>query len=230
MWRNMQLDIQQKPKTYVVINPVAGLSQVETVRGKIETALRERDIPFEVYETTGNDILRKTLRKAVQQGYKLFFAAGGDGTLSGVIDGLAGTDIPLVIIPTGTWNTVAQIMNIPLDLDGAINLLFQEHIVRTVDALQVDQSFFILSVSAGVGSQTMEGVKRHEKRRFGKLVDLWKGLQQLMEFRSFPFEVTIDGKLSRFRASELLVANSASLGLKALRLDPGIRMNDGKLN
>ena len=76
----------------------------------------------------------------------------------------------------------------------------------------------------------MEGVKRHEKRRFGKLVDLWKGLTQLMEFRSFPFEVTIDGKLSRFRASELLVANSASLGLKAMQLDPSIRMDDGKLN
>ena len=226
----MQLDIEQKPKTYVVINPVAGLSQLEMVRGKIEAALRERDIPFEVYETTGNDVLRKKVREAVQKGYKLFFSAAGDGTLSGVIDGLAGTQIPLVIIPTGTWNTVAQIMNIPLDLDGAINLLFQEHTVRTVDALQVDQSFFILSVSAGVGSQTMEGVKRHEKRRFGKLVDLWKGLTQLMEFRSFPFEVTIDGKLSRFRASELLVANSASLGLKAMQLDPSIRMDDGKLN
>ena len=226
----MQVDIQQKPKTYVVINPVAGLSQLETVRGKIEAALRERDIPFEVYETTGNDVLRKTVRKAVQQGYKLFFSAGGDGTLSGVIDGLAGTEIPLVIIPTGTWNTVAQIMNIPLDVDGAIGLLFQEHDIQTVDALQVDQSFFVLSVSAGVGSRTIEDVKRHEKRRFGKLVDLWKGLTQLMEFRSYPFEVTIDGKPSRFRASELLVANSASLGLKAMRLDPSIRMDDGKLN
>jgi len=226
----MQVDIQQRPKTYVVINPVAGVSQLEMVRGKIEAALQEREIPFEVYETTGNDVLRKKVRQAVAQGYKLFFAAGGDGTISGVIDGLAGTEIPLVIIPTGTWNTVAQIMTIPLEVDGAIQLLFHEHNIRTVDALQVDQSFFILSVSAGVGSQTMEDVKRHEKRRFGKLVDLWKGLTQLMEFRSYPFEVTIDGKLSRFRASELLVANSASLGLKALQLDPSVRMDDGKLN
>jgi diacylglycerol kinase family enzyme len=147
-----------------------------------------------------------------------------------VIDGLAGTEIPLVIIPTGTWNTVAQIMNIPLDVEPAIDVLFQEHTIRTVDALQVDQSFFLLSVSAGVGSRTMEDVKRQEKRRFGRLVDLWKGVRQVMEFRSYPFEVTIDGKLSRFRASELMVANSASLGLKALQLDPSIRMDDGKMN
>lgn len=226
----MKVNLIQKPKTYVVINPVAGVSELETVRARLESALQERAIPCEVYETTGKENLRKVIREKVKEGYQLFISAGGDGTLSGVIDGLAGTEIPLVIIPTGTWNTVAQIMNIPLDVEPAINVLFQEHTIRTVDALQVDQSFYLLSVSAGVGSRTMEDVKRQEKRRFGKLVDLWKGIHQLMEFRSYPFEVTIDGKLSRFRASELMVANSASLGLKALQLDPSIHMDDGKMN
>jgi len=226
----MQVDIQQKPKTFVVVNPVAGVSQLETVREKIESAFQSRDIPFEIYETTGNENLRQKVRSAVKQGFQLFVSAGGDGTLSGVIDGLVGTQIPLVILPTGTWNTVAQIMNIPLQIDQALELVFQKHTIQMVDALQVDQGFFILSVSAGVGSRTMENVKRQEKRRFGKLVDLWKGIKQLMEFRSYLFDVKIDGKPSRFRASELMVANSASLGLKALQLDPSIRMDDGKLN
>lgn len=226
----MKVDVQQKPKTYVVVNPVAGVSQPEAVREKIEAAFLSRDIPFEIYETTGDEDLRQKVRSAVKQGFKLFVSAGGDGTLSGVIDGLVGTQIPLIILPTGTWNTVAQIMNIPLQIDPALELVFQDHTIRTVDTLQVDQGFFILSVSAGVGSRTMEDVKRQEKRRFGKLVDLWKGLSQLMEFRSYVFDVKIDGKPSRFRASELLVANSASLGLKALQLDPSIRMDDGKLN
>jgi len=226
----MKVDIQQKPKTYIVVNPVAGVSQPQAVREKIEAAFLSRDISFEIYETTGDEDLRQKVRGAVKQGFKLFVSAGGDGTLSGVIDGLVGTQIPLIILPTGTWNTVAQIMNIPLQLDPALELVFQDHTIRTVDALQVDRGFFILSVSAGVGSRTMEDIKRQEKRRFGKLVDLWKGLSQLMEFRSYLFDVKIDGKPSRFRASELLVANSASLGLKALQLDPSIRMDDGKLN
>jgi YegS/Rv2252/BmrU family lipid kinase len=212
------------------MNPVAGVSQPETVREKIEAALQTRDIPFEIYETTGEEDLRKQVRSAVQKGFKLFISAGGDGTLSGVIDGLVGTNIPLVILPTGTWNTVAQIMNIPLQIDPALELVFQDHTVKTVDALQVDKGFFVLSVSAGVGSRTMEDVKREEKRHFGKLVDLWKGIKQLMEFRSYIFDIKIDGKPTRFRASELMVANSASLGLKALQLDPSIRMDDGKLN
>lgn len=226
----MKVDLQQKPKTYVVINPVAGVSQIETVREKIETALQAREIPCEIYETTGKENLKENVHEAVQQGFKLFISAGGDGTLSSVIDGLVGTQMPLIILPTGTWNTVAQIMNIPLDIDGAIDLVFQEHEIRVVDALEVDQRYYVLSVSAGVGAQTMKDVKRDEKRRFGKLADLWKGVTQLSEARAYQFDIRIDGKPTRFRASELMVANSASLGLKAIELDPSIQMDDGKMN
>src|SRR5215207_9387129 len=104
----MKVDFQQKPKTYVVINPVAGLSQLETVREKIQSALQARAIPLEIYETTGEEDLKQHIREAVKQGFKLFISAGGDGTLSSVIDGLVGTQIPLVIIPTGTWNALAR--------------------------------------------------------------------------------------------------------------------------
>lgn len=226
----MQIDIQEKPKTFIVVNPVAGVSQPEQVREKIESALQAREIPFEIYETTGNDNFRQIIRNAIQQGFKLVIAAGGDGTLSGVVDGLVDTQIPLLLLPTGTWNALAQALDIPLQIDAALELLFQEHRIRTIDAIEVNQSYYVLSVSAGVGARTMEGVKREEKRRFGRLADLRSAIVHALEFRSYNFEVKIDGKFTKFRASELMVANSSILGLKILRLDPDIRMDDGKLN
>ncbi|HXQ36600.1 MAG TPA: acylglycerol kinase family protein, partial [Anaerolineales bacterium] len=123
----MQINIEQKPKTFIVVNPVAGVTQPEAVREKIETTLQARDIPFEIYETKGDDNFRQIIRNAIQQGFKLIIAAGGDGTLSGVIDGLVDTQIPLLILPTGTWNALAQALNIPLQIDAAIELLFQGH-------------------------------------------------------------------------------------------------------
>lgn len=226
----MNANIEKKPRTFVVINPVAGVSQPETVRDIVQGTLEARGIPFEVYETVGNDALRERVHEAVGQGFELFISAGGDGTLSGVISGLAGTQIPLVILPTGTWNTVAQVLNIPMQVDQALEVLFQEHEVRVMDAMQVGQDFFVLSVSVGVGSQTIQVVERHEKRRFGRLADLWKGLNQIFEFRSYVFDVRIDGIPAKFRASELMVANSASLALKEVQLNPDIRMDDGRLN
>jgi YegS/Rv2252/BmrU family lipid kinase len=226
----MQVNIQQKPKTFVVVNPVAGVTQPEAVREKIETALLARDIPFEIYETKGDDNFRLVIRNAIQQGFMLIIAAGGDGTLSGVVNGLVDTQIPLLILPTGTWNALAQALDIPLQIDAAIELLFQGHRIQTIDAMQVDKDYFVLSISSGVGSRTMKDVKREEKRRFGRLADLRSVLVHLLEFRSHTFEVKIDGQFTKFRASELMVANSSILGLKILQLDPGIRMDDGRLN
>ena len=226
----MQVNIQQKPKTFVVVNPVAGVTQPEAVREKIETALLARDIPFEIYETKGDDNFKLVIRNAIQQGFMLIIAAGGDGTLSGVVNGLVDTQIPLLILPTGTWNALAQALNIPLQIDAAIELLFQGHRIQTIDAMQVDKNYFVLSISSGVGSRTMKDVKREEKRRFGRLADLRSVLVHLLEFRSHTFEVKIDGQFAKFRASELMVANSSILGLKILQLDPGIRMDDGRLN
>lgn len=228
----MQVDIQQKPKTFVVLNPVAGVSEPGAVRQKIETALSTRDVVFEIYETTGqsDEDIRQLVGNAVQQGFKLFISAGGDGTLSSVIDGLVGTDLPLIIIPTGTWNALARALDIPLQIDQAIELVFHEHKIQTIDAMQVGDGYFVLSVSAGVGALTMKDVERQDKRRLGKFADLRKAVEEVLEFRAYQFEVKIDGQLTKFRASELMVANTSILGLKALQLDPSIRMDDGKLN
>jgi diacylglycerol kinase (ATP) len=229
----MNVDVQQKLKTYVVLNPVAGVSEPGTVRERIESALMENGFPMEIYETTGgqDEDIKQLVRDAVQQGFELFISAGGDGTLSSVIDGLVGSEIPLVIIPTGTWNALARALDIPLQVDQAINLLFQEHRIQTIDAMQVGQKYFVLSVSAGIGAMTMKDVERKDKRRLGKLADLRKAVAEMLEFRSFLFEVRIDGELTtKFRAAELMVANTSILGLKALRLDQNIRMDDGKLN
>jgi YegS/Rv2252/BmrU family lipid kinase len=228
----MQVDIGQRPKTYVVLNPVAGVAEPGTVRARIEAALQAHDLPFEIYETTGSEHenIKKLVREAVRQGFQLFISAGGDGTLSSVIDGLVGSDIPLVIIPTGTWNALARALDIPLQVDGAIDLVFQPHRIQIIDAMDVGGNYFVLSVSAGVGALTMKDVERKDKRRLGKLADLRKAIAELLEFRSYPFEVKIDSTITRFRASELMVANTSILGLKALRLDPSIRMDDGKLN
>lgn len=226
----MEIDFKRKPKTYVVINPVAGVSQAETVREKIQSALQARDIPFEVYETSGKEDLKQKIRSAIQNEVKFFIAAGGDGTVSGVVDGVAGTEIPLGIIPTGTWNVVARAMNIPFQVDDALALLFQEHRIQTIDAMEIDKRFFVISISAGLVARTIKNVKREEKRRFGKFADVWSSLRTMVQSRSYPFEVKIDGVLSKFRASELMVANSGHLLLKSLQLDPNIRMDDGKLN
>ena len=228
--KSIPVNDQHNPKTYVVINPVSGTLPPDTVRETIQSTLQAHNVTFEIYETTGKENIRQVVRQAVQQGFELFLAAGGDGTAAAVVSGLVDTQIPLAVIPTGTWNVLARNLDIPLPLDQALELVFQEHSIRVIDAMQVKDNFYILNISTGVGSRTMRTVKREEKRRFGRLADLWAALINLMGFQTYRLDVTIDGKQTKFRALEVMVANSKIIGLKGIQLDPDIHMDDGKLN
>jgi len=226
----MRINFENPPKTYVVINPVSGTLQPDMKRETIRSALQAHHVPFEIYETTGKENVRQLVRDALEQGFELFLATGGDGTVAAVASGLIDTQVPLAVIPTGTWNALARNLDVPLPIDQALQLVFQGHQIRVIDAMQVGENFHMLNTSTGVGARTMRESKREEKRRFGRLADVWTALINLMGFQTYHFDVTIDGKQERFRALEVMVANSRIIGLKGLQLDPGIRMDDGKLN
>jgi len=226
----MQINFENPPKTYVVINPVSGTLQPDIKRERIQSALQAHNVTFEIYETTVKEDVTQVVRAAVQRGFELFLAVGGDGTAAAVASGLVDTQIPLAVIPTGTWNALARNLDIPLAIDQALELVFQGHRIRVIDAMQVEDKFYILNISTGIGSRTMRRVKREVKRRFGVLADLWAGFIELMGFETFWFDVRIDGKQTRFQALEVMVANSKIIGLKAIQLDPEIHMDDGILN
>src|SRR5215207_11028125 len=111
---------RKRLKTFVVHNPVSGLSQAEVVREKISQAMEEHQIPFEIYETTGKEDIHDLVKAAIKNGFERFVAVGGDGTVSGVASGLVRTEIPLVIIPTGTVNALARELQIPMALDDSV--------------------------------------------------------------------------------------------------------------
>ena len=226
----MQIDFEHPPKTYVVINPVSGTLSPDVKREIIQAALQAHNVTFEIYETTGREDVTQVVRETVQRGFELFLAVGGDGTVAAVASGLVDTQIPLAVIPTGTWNALARNLDISLALDQALELVFQGHRIRVIDAMQVEHKFYILNISTGVGSRTMRRVRREVKRRFGILADLWVGFIELLGFETFRFDVRIDGKHLTFRALEVMVANSKIIGLKAIQLDPDIHMDDGILN
>lgn len=226
----MQMNFEQGRKAFVVMNPVSGILEPDEKRQTIKSVLDGRSIPFEIYETTGEEDIRQVVSEAVEKGFGAFFAVGGDGTMAAVASGLVGTQIPLVVVPTGTWNALARNLDIPLEMDQALELMFQEHSIRVIDVMQVGDNFHLLNISTGVGSLAMRDVEREQKQRFWVFADLWVAMVQLLGFQSYRFEVTIDGQQTSFRALEVMVANSKILGVKAVQLDPSIRMDDGKIN
>lgn len=86
-------------RIFAVINPVSGGCQRELVRQTLERHCAAAGIDCHVYETTGKEALSTIIHQARRQGYTLFVAAGGDGTISAVASGLVQSGIPLGFYP-----------------------------------------------------------------------------------------------------------------------------------
>src|SRR5574340_994685 len=126
----MHTSIGQELRTFVVLNPVAGQREPEVVHELVESRLRASQPEFEIYETTGQENIRRVVEQAVQRGAKMVLACGGDGTVSAAASGMVGKDALFGIIPAGTWNALARNLNIPIDLADALDLALGEHSVR----------------------------------------------------------------------------------------------------
>ncbi len=217
------------PNIYFVYNPVAGADDAGAGLDAIEQRFKSMNWRYEMYETTGKESLPDVVRKAVDEGFDLVVAGGGDGTVSMVAAGLVNTKIPLAIVPLGSGNVMAQELDVPQNTADAIDLLIGEHAIREIDAMQVDDKYFFLTVSVGLSTDIIQNTKREQKRRFGFFAYVWNAGSKLGGFRLHDFTIEIDGRRMNGWASEVLIANAGIIGLKGLRKELGIKPDDGKV-
>src|SRR5687768_6709110 len=105
------------PPVFIVFNPVAGTTDPEQLRALLADGFAARGQTYELYETSGaeGEDVAAQVRAAYERGVRRFAAAGGDGTVSAVADGVCDTDATLAILPAGTANVLARELGIPTD-------------------------------------------------------------------------------------------------------------------
>jgi diacylglycerol kinase (ATP) len=217
-------------RIYVILNPIAGNAGSEDIHQILEDSFPEEHFEYEVYETTGNEDLAEITRQACGRNMDLVVAAGGDGTVAGVVNGLIDQNVALGILPLGTGNGLARALHIPLDAKDAVSLLAGEHCIRPIDAMRVSDHYYILNVSAGISAKAMRTTPPEVKQRFGILAYVWTILQEALRFRLPGYKLTLDGRQMQVRASEILVSNVSLLENPPDPLGPPKKFQDGELD
>lgn len=237
------LEIESKPQSekttqatrvFVVLNPVAGLTDPVVARQAITQYCEDQGWQCEIHETEKDEDLRKLVRDQQKQGADMIIAAGGDGTVSAVVSGMVNSKTPMGILPAGTGNALARDLAIPMDLQGALKLLGSEHAVRELDIMEVKdvekKDFYVMNVSVGVTSQVMRKTGREEKRRFGFLAYIYNAIGTILHSDRHHFEIKVDDRAYRVGATEVMIANCKFMGLQPQMDGVEIDPNDGCLD
>lgn len=180
------------PKTCVILNPSAGsVHELDDLVGKIQ-ALPDT----EVQPTPKPGSADRLARAAVRNGFKTIVAAGGDGTLNEVINGIqenAG-DVCVGLIPLGTGNDFARTIDLPTELEAALEVIRAGH-TRPVDLVRVtsDEVRYFLNVSAGGFSGLVnEKLTPEMKKSWGPLAYLRSAAAALPELRAYRTTLALD--------------------------------------
>ena len=157
--------------------------------------------------------------------------SGGDGTVTQVINGMVGTNVPLAIVPGGTGNVLAQAVGVRPDLRMACEDALSECDHLPVDlGLLNDKVYFALRMSIGYEALVTQDTTRELKVRFGKLAYLWQAAWHAVHLSNVRYRIDVDGTILRTRAESVWVANTSSLGILGLELDPEISLTDQQLD
>jgi diacylglycerol kinase (ATP) len=217
-------------KVFIVFNPKAGKeNQAEEVRAALARHFTPPRWAPEIYETTGKEDVAAICRAACKRGAALVIAAGGDGTLVDVANGLVHSPVPIGILPLGTGNFLARALLIPLKLDEAVELIVSDHAVIEVDALEVGKRCFFSNVSVGMSPAAVNNTTSADKKLFGRLAYVLAMVKQSRIFRLQRYMLRLDGRPRSIRAAEVLISNTTMLEKPPFLFGPPETLGDGQL-
>jgi diacylglycerol kinase (ATP) len=217
-------------KTCVILNPVSG--SVEDVDALVE---KFRGLPScEVHVTADAGAAEKIARQSSATGCELVVAAGGDGTLNEVINGIAdhASHCRIGLVPLGTGNDFARSLALPDDVDACIELLLGGR-TQPIDLVRVtsDRVRYFLNVSAGGFSGLVDEKLTPEiKRAWGPLAYVRSAAAALPELVAYQTTVVFDdAQTLSMELYNIIVANGRFVA-GGIPIAPEAQLDDGLLD
>ncbi len=219
----------------IISNPKSGRGRSD--REQISRMLeQEKSLTFEFLDTTAAGEAVRTgvfvpgsasflAHQAAEAGADVVAAAGGDGTLGELANGLLGTNSILGVLPFGTGNDFSRAIGVGTDVELAIKTLIHGK-PQTIDVGKCGAGHFINIAGCGFDAFVAERINQGFKLLRGTTAYLAATLQTLSSYRAQDVEIEVDGHVHHEKIMLCAVANATSYG-GGMRIAPGASLNDG---
>lgn len=219
-----------KKRCRIIYNPTSGREAMKNNLVDILNILERAGYETSAYATTPEpDSAKNEAERAAKDGFNLIVAAGGDGTINEVVNGIAPLKHrpKLGIIPAGTTNDYARALRIPReDPVGAAKVIAKGQTVK-MDMGQAGDNWFVNIAAGGLLTELTYGVPSQVKSLFGYLAYLVKGAELLPRIKPIRMHLEYDGGTYDGKASMFFLALTNSVG-GFEQIVPDASLDDGK--
>lgn len=215
----------------LIYNPTSGREEMRRRLPDILQRLDEGGIETTVHATTGEGDATRAAIDAAQRGYDIVIAAGGDGTIYEVVNGLADQEHrpELGIFPLGTTNDLSRALGISRQWEDYCDLVLRGE-SRPIDVGRANDRYFINIAGGGSLTELTYEVPSRLKTMIGQLAYYFKGVEKMVNLT--PMQLKIDAEGQDPIEGEFmifLIGNTNSVG-GFEKLMPDARIDDGLLD
>lgn len=217
-------------RALLVINPNAGRRKTSPVPLIKSVFDAQQEYTLDIHETTGPGDATVAARKASVDGYDLVIAAGGDGSIFEVSNGLVGTGTTLGVVPVGTENVLAREMGVPLEPRLATEFMLKTT-PRVIDTGKVGDQHFVCFAGIGFDAHVAHRLCAIRKRRFGALAYFYTSAEKLRPYFAVPrhLKLTLDDQVVEMDFLILVISNIRTYGGRLIPA-PQALVDDGLLD
>ncbi|OAS85624.1 MULTISPECIES: diacylglycerol kinase [Metabacillus] len=215
-------------KARIIYNPTSGRELFKKHLPEVLQKFEQAGYETSCHATTCEGDAIQAAKVAGERGFDLIVAAGGDGTINEVVNGIAElVERPqLAVIPVGTTNDFARAIGIPLNnVIQAVEVILNGE-PQKIDIGRVNDHYFINIAGGGRLTELTYEVPSKLKTMVGQLAYYLKGMEMLPSIRPSEVEIEYDGKLFQGEIMLFLVSLTNSVG-GFEKLAPDSKLNDG---
>jgi len=223
----LQYGLEVTMKFLVLYNPMSGKANFHRYIPKVKKIFENSPHSVDFYQSKAPKDLTRAA-KDLSSEYDVFLAAGGDGTINEVVNGMMKSTVKpiLGVLPSGTANDIAAILGINRSIKRSLNIFFNEEPVK-LDVNQLNDQYFIYTTASGMLSKISYDVSRRRIRKYGYLAYVIEAMDDISKDYRYPIKICYDGKEENYEVVMVLGLNSNRVGGVRLVNFSNSKLNDG---